>query len=260
MWYVRHHIYRWVLKICRNGQAEGWTRIYIHGYSLWGFSSLTLLSWIKKIHLKHITFKTFLTKWPNYQRAKIVTVQLLIPVWLSMTPWTAAHQASLSITISQSLLKLMSTDSMMPYNHLILCCPLLLLPSILPSVRVFSNEKLFTSGGQRIGVSASASVLPMNIQDCPLGLTGWISLQSKELSRVLQHHSSKASILQCSAFFIVQLSHAYMTTGKNIALTRQTFVSKVMSLLFNKLSVLVIACLPRSKRYISFKKETWYVT
>ena len=166
-----------------------------------------------------------------------------------MTPWTAAHQASLSITISQSLLRLMSTDSMMPSNHLILCRPLLLLPSILPSVRVFSNEKLFTSGGQRIGVSASASVLPMNIQDCPLGLTGWISLHSKELSRVLQHHSSKASILHCSAFFIVQLSHAYMTTGKNIALTRQTFVSKVMSLLFNKLSMLVIACLPRSKRY-----------
>ena len=195
-----------------------------------------------------------------YQRANIVTVQLLSPVWLFVTPWNAAHQASLSITISESLLKLMSIDSMMPTNHLTFYCPLLLLPSIFPSIRVFSNEKLFASGGQRIGVSASASVLPMNIQDCPLGLTGWISSRSKELSSLLQHHSSKASILRRSAFFMVQLSHPYMTTGKTIAFTRHTFVGKVMSLLFNKLSRLVIAFFPRSKRYISLKKETWYVT
>ena len=101
-------------------------------------------------------------------------------------------------------------------------------------------SQLFASGGQRIGVSASASVLSMNVQDLfPLGWTGWISLQSKGLSRVLQHHSSKASILWHSAFFIVQLSHPYMTTGKTIALTRRTFVGKVMSLLFNMLSRLV---------------------
>ena len=107
---------------------------------------------------------------------------------------------------------------------------------------------LFASGGQRIGVSASASVLPMSIQDWfPLGWTGWISLQSKGLSSLLQHHSSKVSILRCSAFFIVQLLHPYTTTGKTIALTRWTFVGKVMSLFFNMLSRLVITFLPRCK-------------
>jgi len=114
----------------------------------------------------------------------------------------------------------------------------------------FPMSQFFTSGGQSIGVSALASVLPMNIQDWfPLGLTGWISLQFKWLSTksLLQHHSSKASFLWHSAFFIVQLSHPYMTTGKTIALTRWTFVGKVMSLLFNTLSRLVIAFLPRSK-------------
>ena len=114
----------------------------------------------------------------------------------------------------------------------------------------FPMNQFFASGGQSIGVSASASVLPMNIHNWfPLGWTGWISLQSKGLSRVfsnttVQHHSSKASVLQHSAFFIVQLSHLYMTTGKTIALTRQTFVGKVMSLLFNMLSRFVIAFLP----------------
>ena len=109
----------------------------------------------------------------------------------------------------------------------------------------------FTSGAQSIGVSASTSVLPVNTQDwSPLGWTGWISLQSKGLSSLLQHHSSKASIFQQSTFFIVQLSHPYMTTGKTIALTRWTFVGKVMSLLFNMLSKLVISFLPRSKWFL----------
>ena len=107
----------------------------------------------------------------------------------------------------------------------------------------------FASGGQTIGVSASDTFLRMNVQDWfPLGLAGWISFQSKGLSRVFTHYSAKASILQCSAFFIVQLSHLYMTAGKTIALTRQTFVGQVMSLLFNMLSRFVIAFLPRSKR------------
>ena len=106
-----------------------------------------------------------------------------------------------------------------------------------PTLGSFSMSEFFTSGGQSIGVLASTSVFQMNIQDWfPLGRTGWISLQSKGLSSLLQHHSSKASILQCSAFFIVQLSHPYMTTGKTIALTRWTFVGNVMSLLFNTLS------------------------
>ena len=113
-----------------------------------------------------------------------------------------------------------------------------------PALGSFPMSQFFAPSGQSIGVSASASVLPMNIQDWfPLGLTGWIFLQSKGLSSLLQHHSSKASILQRSAFFIVQLSHPYMTTGKTIALTRQTFIGKVMSLLFNMLSRLVITFL-----------------
>ena len=115
----------------------------------------------------------------------------------------------------------------------------------------FPMSQFFVSGGQSIGASASASLLPMNIQDSfPLGWTGLISLQSKWLSRVLQHHSSRASILWCSAFFTVQLLHPYMTTGKTIALTWQTFVDKVMSLLLNMLSRLVIAFLPRSKHLL----------
>ena len=134
---------------------------------------------------------------------------------------------------SWSLLKLMSIESVMSSNQLILCHPLLL-PSIFQSFPVsgsFPMSQFFTSGGQSIGVSTSASVVPMNIQDWfPLAWTGWISLQSKGLSRIfLQHHSSKASILWCSGFFIVQLLHPYMTTGKTIALTRWAFVGNVIS-------------------------------
>ena len=117
-----------------------------------------------------------------------------------------------------------------------------------PASGSFQMSQLVASGGQSIGLSASTSVPPMNTQDWyPLGWTSWISLQSKGLSSLLQHYSSKASILWCSAFFIVQHSHPYMTTGKTIALTRQTFVGKVMSLLFNMLSRFVITFLPRSK-------------
>ena len=176
------------------------------------------------------------------------SVQSLSPVRLFVTPWTAAHQASLFITNSQKLLKLLSIKSVMPSKHLIFCHPLLLPPSIFPSIRVFSNEQFFASSGQSSGVSAS--VLPMNSQGWfPLGWTGSISLQSKGLPRVFQH-SSKASILRCSPFFILQLSHPYMTTGKTIALTRRTFVGKVMSLLFNKLWWLALSFLPRNKRLL----------
>ena len=123
-------------------------------------------------------------------------------VRLFATPWTAAHQASLSVTNSQSLLKLMSIESVMPSNHLILCHPLLFLPSIFPSVRFFSSESIFTSGGQTIGVLTSASVLPMNIQDWfPLGFTSWISLQSKGFSNVFSNNT-----VQKHQFFGFQLS------------------------------------------------------
>ena len=172
-------------------------------------------------------------------------------VRLFETPWTAPIQASLSITKSQNLLKLMYIKSAMPSNHLILCCPLLLLPSIFPSIRVFFTGQVFVTGGPSIGASTSVSVLPMNIQDWfPLELTGLISLQSKGLKSLLQHLSSKASILWHSAFFIVPLSHPCMITGKTIILTIRSFVGKVMFLLFNMLSRLVITFLPRSKHLL----------
>ena len=118
------------------------------------------------------------------QQGTVQFIQSLSPVWLFETPWTAAHQASLSVTNSRSLLKLMSIELVMPSNHLILCCPLLLPPSIFPSSGSFPVSQFFASSGQSIGVSTSASVLPVNIQDWfPLGWTGWISLQSKGLSR-----------------------------------------------------------------------------
>ena len=164
----------------------------------------------------------------------------------SVTPWTAARQASLSITNSHGLLKLVSIESVTPSNHLMLCRSCLL-PSIFPSVRVFSNESVLHIGGQNIGTLASASVLPVNIQDWfPLGFD--LLAQSKGLSRVFSNttgQSINSSVLYF--FFIVQLPHPYMTTGKTIALTRQTFVGKVMSLLFNMLSRSVIAFLSRSK-------------
>ena len=168
------------------------------------------------------------------------SVQSLSHVQLFATPWTAACQASLSITNSRSLLKLMSIESVMQSNHLILCHPLLLLPSIFPSIRVFSNESAL-----RIRCSNEHPGLISFRMD-------WLDLLAVQgtLKSLLQCHSSKALILQHSAFFIVQLLHPYMTTGKTIALTRWTFVGKVMSLLFNMLSRLVITFLPRSKHLL----------
>ena len=160
----------------------------------------------------------------------------------------AAHQASLSITNSQSLPKLMSITSVIPSNHLVLCRPLLLLPPILPSIRVFSNESTLRMRWPKYW-SFSFSINPSNEHPGLISFRmDWLDLlQSKGLKSLLQHYSSKASILLCSAFFIVQLSHPYMTTGKTIALTRQILVGKIMSLLFNMLSTLVITLLSRSK-------------
>ena len=162
-------------------------------------------------------------------------------------PSTAALQASLSITNSQSLPKLMSIESMMPSKHPILCHPLLLLPSIFPSIRVFSSESVLHIRWPKHW-SFSFSLSPSNEHSglISFGWTGWISLQSKGLSRVF----SNTTILRHQFFcaqLIVQLSHPYMTTGKTIALTRQTFVDKVMSLLLNMLSRLVITFFPRNK-------------
>ena len=156
----------------------------------------------------------------------------------SVTPRTAAHQASLSITNSLNLLKLMSIESVMPSNHLILCCPLLLPPSILPSIRVFSNESALCIRLLKYW-SFSFSISPSNEHSGLISFRiDWLDLLAVQgtFKSLFQHYSSKASILLHSAFFIVQLSHPYMTTGKTIALTRWTFVGKVMSLLFNMLS------------------------
>jgi len=155
----------------------------------------------------------------------------------SATPWTAACQASLSITNSWILLKLMSIKLVMPSNHLILCCLLFLLPSIFPSIRVFSNELVLGIRWPKYW-SFSFSISPSSEYSELISFRmDWLDLLAVQgtLKSLLQHHSSKASILRCSAFFIVQLSHPYVTTGKTIALTRWNFVGKVTSLLFNML-------------------------
>ena len=177
------------------------------------------------------------------------SVQSLNHVQLFATPWIAARQSSLSITNSWSSPKLMSIESVMPSSHLILCHPLLLLPLIPPSIRVFSSESTLCMKWPKYW-SFSFSIIPS--KEIP-GLTSfrmdWIDLLAVQgtLKSLLQHHSEKASILWCSAFFMVQLSHLYLTTGKTTALMIWTFVGKVMSLLFNTQSRSVVTFLPRSK-------------
>ena len=177
------------------------------------------------------------------------------------TPWTAAHQAPLSITNSQSLPKLMSIESVMPSNHLILCHLLLLPLSMFPRIGVFSNELVLYNRWPKYW-SFSFNISHYNEYSGLISFRmDWLDLLAVQgtLKILLQHHSSKASILQCSAFFIVQLSHPYLTTGKTIALTRRTFVAKVMSLLFNMLSRLVIAFLPRSKHLLISWLQSWSI-
>ena len=186
------------------------------------------------------------------------SVQSLSRVRLFETPWTAARQASLCwcgkdrIINSQSLLKLMSIESVLPSNHLGLCRLLLLLPSILPSISVFFSESELHIRWPK-DWSFSFSFSSSNEYSGLISFRmDWLDLLAVQgtLKSLLPHHSSKASILGHSAFFTVQLSHPYMTTGKNITLTTWTFVGKVMSLLFNMLSRLVIAFLPRSKHLL----------
>ena len=180
------------------------------------------------------------------------SVQLLSHVRLFATPWIAARQASLSITTSRSSLRLTSIESVMPSSHLILCRPLLLLPPVPPSIRVFSNESTLHMRWPKYW-SFSFSVIPS--KEIP-GLISfrmdWLDLLAVQgtLKSLFQHHSSKASVLRLSAFFTVQLSHPYMTTGKTIALTIRTFVGKVMSLLFGILSRFVVVFLPRNKHLL----------
>ena len=185
------------------------------------------------------------TQTPLTSSPKFSSVQSLSHVRLFAAPWTAARQASLSITNSRSLLKFMSFSLVLPFKHLILCCPLLLPSSIFPSIRVFSSESVLSI---RWPKDWSFSISPSNEYSGLISFrTDWLDLLAVQgaLKSLLQHHSSKASILWCSAFFTVQLSHPYMTTGKTIALTTRTFVGKVMSLLFKMLSFL-----PRSKHLL----------
>ena len=177
------------------------------------------------------------------------SIQLLSCVQFFVTPWTAARQASLPNTNSQGLHKLMSIKSVMPSNHLILCCPLLLPPSIFPRFGAFPKESVLRMRWPK-NWSFSFSISPSNEYSGLISFRmDWLNLLALQgtLKSLLQHHSSKASILQHSAFFIVQISHPYMTTRKIIPLTRQITVGKVMSLLLNMLSRLVITFLPRSK-------------
>ena len=185
-------------------------------------------------------------------RFQIRSDQSLSCVRLFSTPWITARQASLSITNSRSSLRLTFIESVMPSSHLILCGPLLLLPPIPPSIRVFSNESTLCMRWPKYW-SFSFSISPSNEHPGLISFRmDWLDLLAVQgtLKSLLQHHRSKASVLRLSAFFTVQLSHPYMTTGKTVALTRRTFVGKVgevMSMLFNMLSRLVITFLPRSK-------------
>ena len=189
---------------------------------------------------------------------QICSVQSLSPVWHFATPWITACEASLSITKSWSSLKLMSIESVMPSSHLILCRPLLL-PPVPPSIRVFSNESTLRMRWPKYW-SFSFSISPSNEYSGLISFRiDWLDLLVVQgtLKSLLQHHSLKASILWGSAFFIVQFSHPYMTTGKNIALTRWTFVGKVTYLLFNMLPRLVITFLPRSKCLLISWLQSW---
>ena len=178
----------------------------------------------------------------------IVVVQSLSCVWLFVTPWTAAPQASLSFTVSWSLLKLVSIESMVPSNHLILCCPLLLLPSLSPSIHI--RWPNYWSFNFSISPSSESSGLISFRID-------WFDLAVQGTLKSLLQHNLKTSVLWCSAFFMVQLSHPYMTSGKIIVLII-AFVGKVMSLLFNTLSRFAIAFLPRSKcLLISWRQWFW---
>ena len=221
---------------------------------LWNVVWQFLKTLRQKFHLT-LQFHTWVHIWKKTTTQKLIqnisSVQSLSHVRLFVTPWIAAHQASLSITNSRSLLKLMSIESVMPSSHLILCRPLLL-PPIPPSIRVFSNKSTLRIRGPKYW-SFSFSINPFNEHPGLISFRmDWLDLLAVQgtLKSLLQPHSSKGSIFRCSAFFIVQLSHPYMTTGKTIALTTGTFVGKVMSLPLNMLSRLVITFLPRSKRHL----------
>ena len=227
-----------------------WTLLWVNSRSCWwtGKPGLLQSKGLQRVGHEWVTE----LNWTELNKLSVDKVCSLSCIQFCATSWTAARQALLSITNSQTLLKLVSIESVMPSNHLILCHPLLLPPLIYPSIRVFSNELVLCIRWPKYW-SFSFSISPSNEYSGLISFRiDWLDLLAVQgtLKSLLQHHSSKTSILWCSAFFIVQLSHPYMTTRKTIALTRRTFVDKVMSLLFNMLSRLVIAFLPRSKRLL----------
>ena len=194
-----------------------------------------------------LRFTSFAYRYP-------ILVQSLIHIWLFVTPWIAIHQASLSFTVSGSLLKLMSIELMMPTNHLILCHFLHLMSSIFPNIRVFSSESALHIRWPKYW-SFSFSICPSNEYSMISFRIGWFDLLAvhRTLKSLLLHRSSKASVLWHLVFFVVQLSHPYMTARKTIALTRQIFGGKVTSLLFNMPSRFIIVFLPRSKHLNLYK-------
>ena len=208
---------------------------------------VALAFYISASNIREFCFCYVLANTGYCQSFSFSSVQSLSCVWLFATPWTAAHRVSLSFTNSRSLLKLMFIKSMMPSNHLILWCPLLL-PSILPSIRVFYNQSVLRIRWPKYW-SFSFSLSPSNEYSELISFRiDWLDLLAAQgtLKSLLQHHSLKASVLQHSAIFIVRLSHLYMPTAKTIALSLWTSVRKVMSLFFNTLSRFIIAFLPRN--------------
>ena len=247
---------------------------YVAVWMGWEFGGewIHVYVWLSSFDV-HLKLTTFLISFTTIENEKLKKIKLLVSIftwschWILLpclhfssvlslsrvrlfaTPWIAACQASLSITNSRSLPKLMSIESVMPCNHLILWHPLLLLSSIFPNIRVFSYESALCIRWPKYW-SFSFNISPTNEHAGLISFRmDWLDLLAVQgtLKSLPQHYSSKAAILQHSPFFIAQLSHPYMTTGKTIALTRRNFVSKVMSLLFNMLPRLVITFLPRSK-------------
>ena len=226
-----------------------WLSLLLIFCSFWCFASEIIFLISPRFDHDHIKTKHLFINSSQQvgNRRNVCLVQFSCSV---ITQWTAICQASLTITNSQSSLKLTSIESVMPSNHLILCRPLLL-PPIPPSIRVFANESTLCLRWPKYW-SFSFSIIPSKEIPGLIFRMNWLHLLAVQgtLKSLLQHHSSKASILRRSAFFTVQLSHSYMTTGKTTALTRRTVVGKVMSLLLNILSRLVITFLPSSKRLL----------
>ena len=235
----------WMLSLKQTFSLSSFTFIK----RLFSSSSLSAISVVSSAYLRLLIFLPAILMTISVHFS---SVQSLSHVRLFVTPWIAACQASLSITNSQRLLKLMSIVSVMPSSHLILCRSFLLLPPIPPSIRVFSNESTLHMTWPKywsLSFSISLSNEHQGLISFRMDCLDLLAVQGTCKS-LLQHYSSKASIFWCSVLFTVQLSHPYMTTGKTIALTRRTFVGKVMSLFFNMLSRLVLTFLPRSKHLL----------